>query len=305
MICLPCAYDCYTCSNNFTCDTCNPADNRQFNSSTGRCDPIYNYYDSGVSGAVFCAFPTCCGSVPILDMSLSACVGLCSVRVYLQINTTNCLPCQYDCYTCINGYTCTSCNSSTDNRLYNPTSIRCDPIPDYYDPGITVATPCLYPNCCGTKPVYFHQNSTCLRACPKDYIQSINKTCSLCSPGYWPVTNQCTNIYGCLATKVVNSVVICLVCNMTVKYAVSNNTCICSQGYMFSEDTKSCKEVCGDGNHFDEKCDDGNLINGDGCSSTCTLETHFRCTSSSPFEPSKCVYLGNKIQLSLNWVNKT
>jgi len=36
--------------------------------------------------------------------------------------------------------------------------------------------------------------------------------------------------------------------------------------------------VCGDGSLFDaEACDDGNTVNGDGCSSTCTLEPGFMC----------------------------
>eukprot|EP01010_Urceolus_cornutus_P001010 NODE_1525_length_866_cov_212.403917_g1184_i0.p1 GENE.NODE_1525_length_866_cov_212.403917_g1184_i0~~NODE_1525_length_866_cov_212.403917_g1184_i0.p1 ORF type:complete len:209 (-),score=26.68 NODE_1525_length_866_cov_212.403917_g1184_i0:154-780(-) len=40
--------------------------------------------------------------------------------------------------------------------------------------------------------------------------------------------------------------------------------------------------VCGDGRHFFvEECDDGNLQNGDGCSSQCRVETGWRCTTTS------------------------
>lgn len=38
-------------------------------------------------------------------------------------------------------------------------------------------------------------------------------------------------------------------------------------------------DVCGDG-YFQpntEKCDDGNLITGDGCSTTCTIEDNYAC----------------------------
>ena len=37
-----------------------------------------------------------------------------------------------------------------------------------------------------------------------------------------------------------------------------------------------CTEICGDGlDFYHYGCDDGNLINGDGCSSTCTVETGY------------------------------
>jgi fibro-slime domain-containing protein len=40
----------------------------------------------------------------------------------------------------------------------------------------------------------------------------------------------------------------------------------------------ACKSVCGDGQRFsDEECDDGNLYNGDGCSSTCKIEKGYTC----------------------------
>jgi len=44
----------------------------------------------------------------------------------------------------------------------------------------------------------------------------------------------------------------------------------------------ACKSACGDGQRFsDEACDDGNTFNGDGCSSTCTIEPGFKCTDSA------------------------
>jgi cysteine-rich repeat protein len=38
---------------------------------------------------------------------------------------------------------------------------------------------------------------------------------------------------------------------------------------------------CGDGKYDSsngETCDDGNLVSGDGCSSTCQMETYYTCT---------------------------
>ena len=51
-------------------------------------------------------------------------------------------------------------------------------------------------------------------------------------------------------------------------------------------------QTCGNGIiettfSFAEECDDGNTVNGDGCSSTCTVESGFECTG----EPSVCTVL--------------
>lgn len=44
-----------------------------------------------------------------------------------------------------------------------------------------------------------------------------------------------------------------------------------------------CKEFCGDGIVLSiQPCDDGNLINFDGCSSECTIETGFECIGKTP-----------------------
>ena len=46
--------------------------------------------------------------------------------------------------------------------------------------------------------------------------------------------------------------------------------------------------TCGDGFlDLTEACDDGNLVDGDGCSMTCQLESEFECTG----EPSTCVVI--------------
>ena len=52
-----------------------------------------------------------------------------------------------------------------------------------------------------------------------------------------------------------------------------------------------CNEICGDGvilfSQDPLACDDGNTMDGDGCSSTCFVESGYRCGTSSP---SNCVY---------------
>lgn len=52
----------------------------------------------------------------------------------------------------------------------------------------------------------------------------------------------------------------------------------------------TCVEICGDGfNYGQVSCDDGNVVNGDGCSSKCTIEKGFNCTLGSKFGPSVCM----------------
>lgn len=65
-----------------------------------------------------------------------------------------------------------------------------------------------------------------------------------------------------------------------------------------------CSTVCGDGLvATTEACDDGNLINGDGCDSTCVVEADFSCFA-FPGQPSTCSY-NKPLNLSISSVVKT
>ena len=53
--------------------------------------------------------------------------------------------------------------------------------------------------------------------------------------------------------------------------------------------TQACSTACGDGNiDPNEACDDGNQLDGDGCSSKCTTETGFVCTPTTHVDSSPC-----------------
>ena len=57
----------------------------------------------------------------------------------------------------------------------------------------------------------------------------------------------------------------------------------------------SCFDVCGDGLVAEVQqgvCDDGNFIDGDGCSSVCQEEARYSCQNGSTTSPSSCVYIG-------------
>ena len=49
-------------------------------------------------------------------------------------------------------------------------------------------------------------------------------------------------------------------------------------------------------------CDDGNLINGDGCSSTCQIETDYTCVGGSTTSASACSFSGT---ININIVSMT
>jgi cysteine-rich repeat protein len=51
----------------------------------------------------------------------------------------------------------------------------------------------------------------------------------------------------------------------------------------------ACVEICGDSKNFGLlECDDGNLVNGDGCSSACEIEADWTCTGGSPTNSDIC-----------------
>ena len=61
----------------------------------------------------------------------------------------------------------------------------------------------------------------------------------------------------------------------------------CSGGSSASKDT--CIAICGDGLRLDtEQCDDSNIINGDGCSSTWIIESNFKCSGGSSTAKDTC-----------------
>lgn len=61
------------------------------------------------------------------------------------------------------------------------------------------------------------------------------------------------------------------------------------QQHVKVENKKNKIEICGDGLHMGVlQCDDGNLLDGDGCSSTCTVEPNYICYGGNAYTPDKC-----------------
>lgn len=117
MICLPCLYDCYTCSNGTTCSSCNATtDYRSL--STNRCIPLAGYYENGSTQAQPCSSP-CATCVTTASHCLSCITGY-------YLNGTNCLPCSSaitNCSDCSSSTYCTLCaDGSSGNTCTSCTS---------------------------------------------------------------------------------------------------------------------------------------------------------------------------------------
>jgi cysteine-rich repeat protein len=105
-----------------------------------------------------------------------------------------------------------------------------------------------------------------------------------------------------------NGSVICLSCNVSAGFAATPNSqgkCNCMAKYQFLVST--CVEICGDGYLMSKtyECDDGNLIDGDGCSSSCMTEVGYRCENGTTTSPSSCRFIGESVTLSLKGIEKS
>jgi proprotein convertase subtilisin/kexin type 5 len=68
-------------------------------------------------------------------------------------------------------------------------------------------------------------------------------------------------------------------------------TCIDQPGMTESSDPSfpGCLEICGDGfNYGKYECDDGNLLNGDGCDSKCKVEAGWKCEGGTEHVADSC-----------------
>ena len=72
---------------------------------------------------------------------------------------------------------------------------------------------------------------------------------------------------------------------------------VCNGGNYWRADF--CYEICGDGldiGFYD--CDDGNIIDGDGCDASCVIELGYTCTGGTPATADVCTEIcGDGIDL--------
>ena len=95
-----------------------------------------------------------------------------------------------------------------------------------------------------------------------------------------------------------------MACNATLNFVRTDSyTCECTTGYTLSTN-QTCIGTCGDGMQVtSEACDDGNIINGDGCSSLCLIESKYVCFNGSVSSPSVCL-ISDGFSLTVKYVRR-
>jgi len=220
------------------------------------------------------------------------CVQSCPMQTYPLSGV--CKNCDSQCQTCISELECTTCN---DPYYHIPNTYTCtlDCGSGFYaDSNIRECLPCdsTCKTCSG--PL----NSDCITCdIQKGLIKYTNDPgfClkAFCNDGYFSYLNITKNTIECLpcdktcATCIEDSgPSFCLSCKSGLKaISVGDGTkkvyCKACEHLMFGLYTASdgsCKEICGDGINLGYvECDDGNLIDGDGCNSQCEIEDGYRC----------------------------
>jgi cysteine-rich repeat protein len=184
------------------------------------------------------------------------------------------------------------------------------------------------PSCNTSTPYLLLLNSTCYTSCPASFFASNGSfTCDNCSTSCLTCSLAATNCTSCLDKfYLYNSNCLpcpdqCLLCtsptvctSCIANYNISNATCVvdcssisqcslctlvssraycmnCSVNYIV--EGGGCVGKCGDGVVVTgEGCDDGNLQDNDGCSSSCKQEAYFSCTSATAGATSTCSLSG-------------
>ena len=187
---------------------------------------------------------------------------------------------------------CRQCDSSCIS-CNGPTSLNCTACPSHFYAYDNECNPCIkegicnqclicHPICktcngptssnclsCRANEVLYQGN--CLSTCPgSTYLntEASFKTCESCD-------YSCLTCYGSSSSN-------CLSCFYTFFYY--DNHCIphCPKyfvEFIDSSNSATCTEICGDAKRFNSLpyCDDGNIFDGDGCSSICQVEQGWEC----------------------------
>lgn len=243
-VCLPCHPKCKHCIDRF--DHCVEGCNAPYVYRNNRC-----YLDCEE------------GSVLVGNTCKSCNITGCLKCSYKDSRTT-CLECSADrvlnkgkCLTaCSDGYyldlimdKCVLCHEAC-SRCFGPTNRDCYSCRTDLGYIRTLKNVCVLPSC--VEKFYFNKTMRRCNSCPENCLECLGaQNCIECDRGYVldPVKKKC---YDPCDTP----------------------------GFIRKAGSFGCKEICGDGINMGQyECDDGNLRNGDGCSSKCKIESGFKCTN--------------------------
>jgi cysteine-rich repeat protein len=95
--------------------------------------------------------------------------------------------------------------------------------------------------------------------------------CTSCDAIFGFSLNPSSQLCECNVGYYVNSMNVCAQCTQLACLACTSLTNCSACTAEFRLNAGTCEEVCGDGVLYTLACDDGNAIDGDGCSSTCEI----------------------------------
>ncbi|CAD8193166.1 unnamed protein product [Paramecium pentaurelia] len=235
---------------------------------------------------------------------------ICDLGYFLN-NENNCIACiefclecidQFSCEVCIDGYyyestlcnkcsnNCKTCSNQNDfclscNNNYNLINNQCICGLGYYLQNDTCQK-CKYP--C----IECSNDTTCIQCAQIDKLSMSDQQTCICQDGYYWSISQCLLCHlNCLTCQETSTK--CLSCDLSLNKRLQNNQCNCILNYYLSDQNtcnscdseqgkviQSCKyKNCNDQVWtYGEDCDDGNQIQGDGCSN-CKIDKNYICTN--------------------------
>ena len=294
---------CQTCATATTCATCKTGNYLYGTTCVATCTGVSSYYtDSSSKSCLAC--PSLCSACTDASTCTSCsgtnalynnqCLDTCPTGMYNGIvgGSHQCVTCPAHCQTCSSATNCYTC----DNGYFLPgsgtmTCQQCD----------TTCKTCRGPNptdcvLCPTGLTLQTSTSQCVSlSCTSKQYKNI--TVGECQDCY----SSCATCSGILPTN-------CLTCVSGKGLAIDSECIDCTPPNGLYLLKTVCHEVCGDGRRvlMATGCDDGNQIDGDGCSSSCQVESGWSCAGGSLTSPDVCVGLiGPEVRIITNIYDPT
>eukprot|EP00347_Sterkiella_histriomuscorum_P010294 403376857 len=307
-VCQVCHDYCATCNSKLStdCSACNPGYYLEWLGFTcGLTCKLGQYKDDNTNQCSLCHY-TCetCSAVGADKCTKCAkgflkrgsyCVDKCADNEY-EVNG-ECKSCDYRCSSCYGTqnnqcYTCAE-NTITGQGYYYFDDTCLEKCPDgYYQDNLLRACRKCNPRCATCI------SSTYCTSCIYGPFQLNNGECTYftCLDTQYRAIRPQLSCFECDSTCLTcqgESSFDCLSCRPKDQF-VAQQCLSCKEQPGMTDPTddsiKGCVEICGDGfNYGSFQCDDGNILNGDGCSSKCVIEDGFNCTTGTKLTPSVCM----------------
>lgn len=232
--CVQCSPTCLTCDAATTCLSCT-AGVRELMASVCNCISGYSFGSECLACDITCLSCNGSGSGDCLtcqaDRVLSAGQCLCTLNTFGNVGEAFCAPCLYFCLTCLNAFSCSSCEGVIDRRVID-SQLACLCELGYYDDSVNAA--CVS---CNSVP-YFCDScvlSACLTCRVADNRVLRNRFC-VCVSNYYLLGTNCIPCAPSCLTCSSFTASSCLSCRLGLSFA--GGRCQCQPGQTLL--TSSC-----------------------------------------------------------------